>query len=49
MGNARITVKNLQVVRIDKDRNLVALRGAVPGAINGVLMVRLAGKGKKGR
>jgi len=40
MGNKRITVRNLQVVRIDKDRNLVVLRGAVPGAINGLLVIR---------
>jgi large subunit ribosomal protein L3 len=44
MGDARITVKNLPVVRIDKDRNLIVLRGAVPGAINGVLLLRFAGK-----
>jgi large subunit ribosomal protein L3 len=30
-GNARITVKNLKVVRVDKDNNLLLIRGAVPG------------------
>ncbi len=40
MGNKRITVKNLQVVRIDKERNLVVLRGAIPGAVNGLVLVR---------
>lgn len=49
MGNVRRTAKNVQVVRIDKDRNLVVLKGSVPGAINGLLCVRLAGKGKKGK
>ncbi len=49
MGNKRITVRNVQVVRIDKERNLVVLKGAVPGAINGLLMVRLGGKGQKGK
>ncbi len=47
MGNKRITVRNLSVVRIDKDRNLVVLRGSVPGAVNSLVMVRLVGKGRK--
>jgi len=33
MGSARVTVKNLRVIRVDKDRNLLMLRGAVPGAV----------------
>ena len=32
MGNRRRTVKNLRVVRIDKDRNLLLVKGAVPGS-----------------
>ncbi|MDM7915480.1 MAG: 50S ribosomal protein L3 [Candidatus Eisenbacteria bacterium] len=47
MGNKRITTKNLQVVRVDKDRNLVVLRGCVPGAINSLVQLRIAGKGRK--
>jgi len=47
MGNTRVTVRNLRIVRVDKERNLVVLRGAVPGAINGLLLVREAGKGRK--
>lgn len=47
MGNKRITVRNLSVIRIDKDRNLVVLRGSIPGAVNSLVMVRLAGKGRK--
>ena len=46
MGDRRVTIRNLRVVRIDKERNLVLLRGAVPGAVNGLVMVRQAGKGK---
>jgi large subunit ribosomal protein L3 len=46
MGDRRVTVRNLRVVRIDKERNLVLLRGAVPGAVNGLVMVRQVGKGK---
>jgi large subunit ribosomal protein L3 len=38
MGNERVTVKRLQVVRVDLDRNLMLIRGAVPGA-NGTLLV----------
>ena len=33
MGSARITVKNLKVIKIDKDKNLLMVRGAVPGAV----------------
>jgi large subunit ribosomal protein L3 len=33
MGDARVTVKNLKVIRIDKDKNLLMVRGAVPGAV----------------
>ncbi len=33
MGNQQVTVKNLKVIRIDKDKNLLMLRGAVPGAV----------------
>jgi large subunit ribosomal protein L3 len=40
MGNARRTIENLQVVRIDTDRNLLLIRGAVPGAPGGEVIVR---------
>lgn len=40
MGNARVTVQNLQVVMVDPERNLLAVRGAVPGARNGLLVVQ---------
>ena len=46
MGNRRVTVRNLRIVRVDKERNLVLLRGAIPGAVNGLVMVRQGGKGK---
>jgi len=42
MGNERVTVKKLKVVRIDADRNLILVRGAVPGARNGLLIVQKA-------
>lgn len=39
-GNRRITVRNLEVVRVDADRNVIALRGAVPGHIKGYVIVK---------
>jgi large subunit ribosomal protein L3 len=40
MGGDRVTAKNLTVVRIDEDNNLLVVRGAVPGATGGYLSVR---------
>ncbi len=45
MGNRRVTVLGLRVERVDADRNLLLIRGAVPGARNQLLMVRHAVKG----
>jgi large subunit ribosomal protein L3 len=42
MGNERITTKKLTVVRSDAERNLLLVRGSVPGARNGLVMVRKA-------
>lgn len=42
MGNQRVTVQNLQVVEIIPDKNLLLVRGSVPGAKNGLLYVRRA-------
>ena len=44
MGNAKRTVQNLEVVRVDVERNLVLVKGAVPGAAGGTLIVRPAVK-----
>ncbi len=44
MGNERVTVLNLEVVRADAERNLLLLRGAVPGPNGGLVMVRSAVK-----
>lgn len=41
-GNARVTVQNLEVMIVDSERNLLAVRGSVPGAKNGLVMVRPA-------
>jgi large subunit ribosomal protein L3 len=40
MGAERVTVKNLQVLAVDVERNLVALKGAVPGPSGGLVLVR---------
>jgi len=40
MGNVRVTVKNLEVVEVDPYRNLLLLKGGVPGAPNGLLIIR---------
>lgn len=39
MGGTRTTVRNLQVVRIDRDRNLLFVKGGVPGARGGHLLI----------
>jgi large subunit ribosomal protein L3 len=44
MGGERVTVQGLKVVMVDPERNLLAVRGAVPGAKNGLLMIRQARK-----
>jgi large subunit ribosomal protein L3 len=44
MGNARVTAQNLQVVQVDPERNLLAVKGTVPGARNGLLVIREARK-----
>ena len=46
MGNARVTVQNLEVVKVDADRNLLFLRGGVPGPNGAYITVRKAVKKK---
>ena len=43
MGNKRVTPKGLEVVRVDADKNLLMVRGSVPGPRNGVVEVRTDG------
>lgn len=42
MGHARVTVRNLQVVAVDAEENLLAVQGAVPGPNGGYLVIRRA-------
>ena len=44
MGDERVTTQNLEVVRIDVERNLLLIKGAVPGAKNGQVSIRPAVK-----
>jgi large subunit ribosomal protein L3 len=39
MGDERVTVKNLEIVSVDAEKNLLAVKGAVPGARNGLLLI----------
>jgi large subunit ribosomal protein L3 len=49
MGNVRVTVLNLEVVEADAERGLLLLKGAVPGPVGGLVMVRSSVKGGNGR
>jgi len=44
MGNERVTTQNLEVVRVDAERNLLLVKGAVPGAAGGHVTIRPAVK-----
>ena len=48
MGAKRRTTQNLEVVRVDSDRNLLLIKGAVPGSKGGSVIVRPAVKARKG-
>ena len=44
MGNERVTAQHLKVVLVDVERNLIGVRGAIPGARGGLVMIREARK-----
>lgn len=44
MGNARVTAKNLEVVKVDAEENLLLVRGAVPGPAGAYILIRKARK-----
>jgi large subunit ribosomal protein L3 len=46
MGNNRVTIRNLKVVEVDRTRNLLLVMGAVPGARNGLVVIRKSNRGK---
>jgi large subunit ribosomal protein L3 len=47
MGSDQVTVQNLKIALVDAERNLIAIRGAVPGPRGGLVLVRAAKKAKK--
>jgi large subunit ribosomal protein L3 len=46
MGNDRVTTQNIQVVRVDPERNLIAVKGPVPGAKGSLVTIRNTAKEK---
>lgn len=46
-GNEKVTIQNLEVVKVDADRNLLYIKGNVPGAKGAVLTIRQTVKGAK--
>lgn len=40
MGGQRVTIKNLEVVKVDEKKNLIALKGGIPGSFNSVVYIR---------
>jgi large subunit ribosomal protein L3 len=46
MGNARRTIQNIEIVRVDAERNLLLVRGAIPGARGGDVVIRPAVKAR---
>ena len=49
LGNVRVTTQNLEVVRVDAERNLLLIKGAVPGPAGGDVHVRPAVKRSRGQ
>jgi len=47
LGNARVTAKNLKVIKVDSDENLLLVRGSVPGPSGVYIFIRKAHKGVK--
>lgn len=44
MGNVKVSTKGLEVVGVDKEKNLLTIKGAVPGSTNGLVMVANLGR-----
>jgi large subunit ribosomal protein L3 len=47
MGHERVTIQNLEIIRVDMERNLLLVKGSVPGPNKGLVLVRRAVKGQK--
>ena len=48
MGNSKVTVRHLEIIEADPARNLLLVKGAVPGARNGLLLIKKSSKRKQG-
>lgn len=44
LGNELVTIKNLRIVKIDQEKNLLFIKGAVPGAKNSIVLIKKTGK-----
>ena len=40
MGNEKVTVQNLEVVKVDVDKNLILIKGAIPGPKKGLITIK---------
>lgn len=47
MGSEKVTIQNLEVIQVDPDKNLLVIRGSIPGANGGVVLVKQSVKGSK--
>ncbi len=47
MGAARVTTQNLEIVKVDAEKNLLVIRGCIPGATGGIVEVKKSVKGAK--
>ncbi len=45
MGNQRVTVQNLKIALVDPEKNILAIKGAIPGGKNGLIIINEAVKG----
>jgi large subunit ribosomal protein L3 len=46
MGNQQVTIQNLEVFQANPEKNLLLVKGAVPGAKNGLLLIKKSGRSK---
>lgn len=47
MGRDRVTIQNLKIIKVDEARNVILVKGAIPGAKEGLVEIRSAAKGVK--
>lgn len=44
MGNEQVTARKLEVIQVDSENNIMLVKGAIPGAKNGILLIKKSGK-----